>query len=306
MEQNDSGSEIPTMHRKTCQDTEVQRAATYEQLWGKGSQHFWLGNYEDMLYDREANLMAYNFWYEKTAHRVKDHRKRSMLVPRIPPYAFGTKRPSLESGYFEAYNQSNVDLVGLREDSIVNVEAAGVRMQSGVLHDLDVLVLATGFDFAIGSQLAIDFVGVDGVTLQEKWGIRCKQTSKESEILTYLGIMCSGFPNMLMCLGPQTVVALSVSPRLAELQGSWIARCLEYVVQQASKIETTEAAEMMWKEHITSTAERSLLAITDGWYNGNNIPGRKKEALFCFDTMPAYTSFCEYVAANGYCGFSIS
>lgn len=90
------------------------------------------------------------------------------LAPLQAPHAFGTKRPSLETAHFERFNQDNVVLVDVNEHPIVQVLPNGVRTAEG-FHQLDVLILATGFDPIVGSILTMDIRGVRGRHLREKW-----------------------------------------------------------------------------------------------------------------------------------------
>lgn len=43
----------------------------------------------------------YKFWAKKTRPRLKNAQKAAFLVPEKPPFAFGTKRSSLEQDYYE-------------------------------------------------------------------------------------------------------------------------------------------------------------------------------------------------------------
>lgn len=305
-----TGLEIHQIDRNTFDDSISKRLETYEMLWKKGAQNFWFGNYKDLLTDRTANREAYGFWRDKTRARINDPVRKELLAPMEPPYAFGTKRPSLESSYFEVYNQPNVDLVDLKSDAIAEVTPTGVRMTSGKFYELDVIVLATGYDFGIGSQLAIDIRGVNNMSLREKWGMTNwpdKGTDSGSDgVMTQLGIMSAGFPNMLLSCGPQAPTAFGITPRMAELQGDWMSDCMEYVRKHGSCIDTTVAAERAWKQKNQEAADKLLIGETDSWYMGNNIPGRRKEPMFWFGGIPEYMEACHSSAKQNYKGFIIS
>lgn len=309
MNETPTGLEITPTDRNTFDDSPEQRQATYEALWKKGAQHFWFGNYKDLLTSPRANREAYAFWRDKTRARIHDPVKRDILAPKKPPHAFGTKRPSLESSYFEVFNQPNVDLVDLKSDKIAEVTPRGVRMASGAFHKLDVIVVATGYDFGIGSQLAIDIRGVNNVSLREKWGMsqwpRRGSDPGSDGVKTYLGIVCAGFPNMLLSCGPQAPTAFGITPRMAELQGDWMADCMAFVRQNGTTIDTTVEAENCWKRKNQVAANQTLITQTDGWYMGNNIPGRRKEPLFWFGGVPQYMAECQKSAEEGYKGFVI-
>lgn len=317
MQDTPTGLEIYPLKRDTFDDTSEQRLAVYNYLWSKGAQHFWFGNYKDMLTSKKANDEAYAFWRNKTRPRIHDPIKRELLAPLKAPHAFGTKRPSLESSYFEVYNQPNVDLIDLKSDSIKEVKPNGVFMASGAFHELDIIVLATGYDFGIGSQLAIETLGINGVSLRDKWSVGSDIGKPVSDtpgavnlalngnnIHTHLGIITADFPNMLFPAGPQAPTAFGITPRLAELQGDWLADLLSHMRAFGHRtIDTTHEAEQEWKAKNLSVAQKTLIPTTDGWYNGNNIPGRPKEPLFWFGGVPEYMAFCNESARKGYEGF---
>lgn len=96
----------------------------------------------------------------------------------MAPHPFGTKRPSLEQRYSEVFNQDNVTLVDLREEPIEAITATGVRTRTRT-HELDVLVLATGFDASTGGLTQIGVRGVSGRSLKETWS---------TGVQTHLGI----------------------------------------------------------------------------------------------------------------------
>lgn len=111
---------------------------------------------------------------------------RDALTPR---YRIGCKRILIADDYYPALQQPNARLV---TDPIERIEPRGVRTRDGRLHELDALVLATGFDAA---EIAPPFpvTGRGGATLADAWrhGPRA-----------YLGSTVPGFPNLFMLVGP--------------------------------------------------------------------------------------------------------
>lgn len=143
--------------------------------------------------DKEANKYAYAFWRSKVLPRIKKPEVAKILAPEVSPYFFGTKRATLEQRYYEVYNQDNVDLINTRENAIKYVVPQGIITEDNAFHELDILVLATGFDSVTGGLLAIDIKGLKGQTLREKWA---------HVTWTCLGAMASGFPNIFFYLWP--------------------------------------------------------------------------------------------------------
>src|SRR6266446_9714710 len=141
--------------------SEQKRQATYEDLWNRGGFFPWIGTYQDVLSNEEANDTAYAFWRDKVRARIKDPAVAEKLAPIKPFHPFGVKRPSLEQHYYEAYNQPNVRIVDLLASPIERVTPTGVKTKDGEV-ELDILVLATGFDFLTGGLTSIDIRGTNG------------------------------------------------------------------------------------------------------------------------------------------------
>ena len=57
----------------------------------------------------------------------------------------------LETKYFEAFNRDNVELVDVNETPIERLTEGGVRTADGKVREIDILVLATGFDAGAGA-----------------------------------------------------------------------------------------------------------------------------------------------------------
>lgn len=281
--------------RSAMEVSEEERLAVFEDAWQKGGFHFWAGTFADVLYNEASNREAYRFWRDKTRARIKDPALAEKLAPTEPPHPFGAKRPSLEQWYYEVFNQDNTTLVDLREEPIEEITPRGVRTASA-LHELDVLVLATGFDAGTGGFTRMDVRGVDGRRLRDYWadGVR-----------THLGYGVPGFPNMLMLYGPQSPTAFCNGPTCAEVQGEWVVDCLRRLRSQGrTRIEATEEAADSWAKHMHDLEEMTLLSRADSWYMGANVPGKRRELLF-HPGVRIYLDHCDTCANNSYEGFRI-
>jgi len=281
--------------RSAMEVSEKERLAVFEDAWQRGGFHFWAGTFADVLYNEASNYEAYRFWRDKTRARIKDPALAEKLAPTAPPHPFGAKRPSLEQWYYEVFNQSNTTLVDLREEPIEEITPEGVRTDK-TLHELDVLVLATGFDAGTGGFTRMDVRGVHDRRLRDYWadGVR-----------THLGYGVPGFPNMLMLYGPQSPTAFCNGPTCAEVQGEWVVNCLRRLrAQGQTRIEATEEAADAWVKHMHDISEMTLLSRADSWYMGANVPGKHRELLF-HPGVRIYLDHCDTCAANGYEGFRI-
>ena len=272
-----------------------ERNAHYEAMWQKGGFHFWIGTFADVLLDERANRTAYDFWRDKVRQRIKDPVLAEKLAPMEPPHPFGVKRPSLEQWYFDVFNQPNVSLVDVREDPIEEILPHGVRTANG-LHELDILVLATGFDAVTGGLMQIDIQGTRGQTLKQKWTNGAR---------TYLGMATSGFPNMLFLYGPQSPSGFCNGPTCAELQGDWVKDFLVHLRGSGkTRLEATDKAEAEWTALIDDIASMTLFPKADSWYMGANIPGKPRQ-LLNFPGVPIYMEQCNNSAKNGFAGFDL-
>jgi cation diffusion facilitator CzcD-associated flavoprotein CzcO len=108
-----------------------------------------------------------------------------------PTHVFEGKRPVLSDDFYPMLRSPNVMLVphGVKE-----LTTNGVRDVEGQEHNLDVVVLATGFDASnyLGN---LEVVGAGGVELHDRW---------QGEPEAFLGVMVPGFPNFFMMYGPNT------------------------------------------------------------------------------------------------------
>jgi cation diffusion facilitator CzcD-associated flavoprotein CzcO len=122
---------------------------------------------------------------------VPDPELRRRLTP---DHRFGCKRLLLSNDYYPALLRPNVELV---TDAIAAVEPSGIRTADGRLHEVDTIILGTGFRFA-DYMTSIKVIGRDGRELNEVW---------RSGVRNYLGINVSGFPNLFLLMGPNTGIA---------------------------------------------------------------------------------------------------
>jgi cyclohexanone monooxygenase len=288
--------DIVADERSAKEVSEEVREAIFEAAWQKGGFQFWFGTFGDIVLDEESNLLAYEFWRDKTRARLNDPRLQEKLAPMKPLHPFGTKRPSLEQNFYDLFNQPNVDLVDLRESPILKITPTGLETSAGA-HEFDILVLATGFDASTGSFTQIDLVGSGGKRLDDVWSDGVK---------TYLGYSIPHMPNLLMLYGPQSPTAFCNGPTCAEVQGDWVVECLLHLRDRnLSRIETTDEAAASWAAHIAEVGEGTLFPRADSWYMGANIPGKRRQLLY--HPFPQdYLEQCQASATAGYEGFDLS
>ena len=275
-----AGFQYDFAKRKTLDDTPEERKAFYEKLWENGGFEFWLATYDDMLYVKEANREAYDFWAKKTRARIQDPVKRDILAPLEPPHAFGTKRPSLEQDYYEQFNKPNVNVIDIKNNPIIEIKPNGILTSDGNVREVDIIALATGFDSVTGGMKNLGLKDVNGVDIAEKWKLGT---------WTYLGMTCNGFPNMFFLYGSHGPTAFANGPSCVECQGNWIADAIAKLRKEKKEyINPTKEAEEVWRQKVTALSDKSLFPGTSSWYMGANVPGKPREQLNYTGGIPLY------------------
>ncbi|MGB3353532.1 MAG: NAD(P)/FAD-dependent oxidoreductase [Mycobacterium sp.] len=174
--------------------------------------------------------------------QVDDPAVRDNLTPR---YAVGCKRPGFHNTYLSTFNRANVDLV---TEPIDKITGSGVATADGGLHEVDVLILATGFKVLDTDNVpTFPVTGPQGRSLAQFWN--------ENRLQAYEGVSVPGFPNFFTVFGPYGYVGSSYFA-LIEAQTRHIVRCLQTAHRRrATRVEVrSEAndryfAEMMSKRH---------------------------------------------------------
>lgn len=190
---------------------------------------------------------------------VRDPELREKLRPN---YRAGCKRLILSENFYDAIQRPNAKLV---TEPIERVEGAGVRTRDGVLHELDVLVLATGFrvDRFIRPT---EVIGRDGVRLDDVW----KDTPA-----AYLAISVPDFPNFFLLNGPNSPVGNFSLIEVAELQFAYILQLVELVRRGVcAELSASHAAMRHFDAARKQQAARTIWASgCRSWYlDGEGVP----------------------------------
>ena len=178
---------------------------------------------------------------------VKDPVLRERLRPT---YRAACKRLIMSENFYDAIQRPNAALV---TDPIERIEPAGVRTRDGHLHELDVLVLATGF--RVGNFMRpMQVIGRDGTTLDHVWS---------DGPYAYMAISLPDFPNLFMLNGPNGPVGNFSLIEVAELQIAYILQLVDHVRSGACRELSASHAAMQRFD-----AERKQAAQTTIWSSG--------------------------------------
>lgn len=194
-----------------------------------------------------------------------------------PDYRAACKRLIYSCDYYEAVQRPGVTVV---REGIAGIEPAGVRTQDGVLHELDILVLATGFR-ADRFIRPTRVVGSGGLTLDEAWAKRPT---------AYQAIAVPGFPNFFLLNGPTSPVGNFSLIDIAEAQWGYIDQLLEEIRGgRCAALVPTAAAMQDYDERRVVAARKTIFATgCRSWYlDAEGVPA----------TWPwGYTAFFEAMA----------
>jgi cation diffusion facilitator CzcD-associated flavoprotein CzcO len=178
---------------------------------------------------------------------VRDPELREKLRPS---YRAACKRLVISPDFYQAIQRPNAELVTA---GIERAMARGVRTRDGRLHELDVLVLATGFR-ADRFMRPTEVIGRGGRRLDDVWSKRP---------VAYLSISIPGFPNLFMLNGPNGPVGNFSLIEVAELQ-------IAYILQLVERLRSGGCREISPTEEATTRfdAERVEAAKHTIWSTG--------------------------------------
>ncbi|WBL19446.1 flavin-containing monooxygenase [Citricoccus sp. NR2] len=284
------GFEESTIPASSVSKEEQQRV--FQSAWERGNGfYFMFGTFSDLAVDEASNEAAAAFIRSKIAETVTDPEKARKLTP----HDLYARRPLCDDGFYQTFNQDNVDVVALRETPISKATANGIVTEDGTLHELDVIILATGFDAVDGNYRKMDIRGRGGKHINDRW-----QGHPDS----YLGVATAEFPNWFMVLGPNGPFT-NLVPSI-QTQVEWITELIGYAEKHGiSSVEPKEESVDEWTETCTTIANATVFAKADSWIFGANIPGKKPSVLFYLGGLGNYRAKLAEVASHGYSEFAI-
>jgi cyclohexanone monooxygenase len=103
------GQEHYFIPKSVLEATPEEREREFDRMWDAGGFAFWLANYQDMFFSKEANDVCADYLQRKIRKTVQDPVVAEKLIPK--GHAYGTKRQPLDTNYYETFNKDNVLLV---------------------------------------------------------------------------------------------------------------------------------------------------------------------------------------------------
>jgi cyclohexanone monooxygenase len=193
-------------------------------------------------------------------------RTKAELREKVRPgFRIGCKRILNSNDWYPALDRDDVDLV---TDGITKVTGSAVITADGTEHEIDVLIVATGFhttDLPIAGHLH----GKGGRSLAEHFA--------EVGMQAYKGATVHGFPNLFFIVGPNTGLGHSSMVFMIESQVAYAVDAVRRMRASGVRaVEPTREAQRAWNDDVQRRMERTVWnrGGCSSWYlddHGRNV-----------------------------------
>ena len=228
-------------------------------------------------------IEAYCLNYLETS--VTDPVLREKLRPN---YRAACKRLVYSWQYYDTVQHPNVVI---ETEAIEKIEANGVRMANGDLHELDILVLATGFQadqFIRPTQV----IGREQKSLDTAWAERAS---------AYYAISVPFFPNFFMLNGPTGPVGNFSLIDIAEMQWGYIEQLLKPLqTGDAASLEPSMDAFLNYEDKRIEAAQKTIFnsGCTSWYLDKTGIPMTWPWSYQAFEEAMKKPDMQAYIAAS--------
>ena len=292
IQSNTNGHNFIFSDKKVFEVSAEERERIFEDAWAAGGLGF-RACFQDIAFDKDANDLASEFIKRKIRSIVNDDELAEKLTNIN--HAFASKRPPIDTNYFDTYNRKNVSLVDIKLDPIQSITAKGIKTLKNEF-ELDILVYATGFDAMTGPLLNIEIKGRNSVKLSDIWSKGPK---------SFLGIQIADFPNLFTVTGPGSPSVLCNMVVPIEQHVEWISKCISFLEKHnINFIEPTSGSMENWSQHVNDVANETLfIHAKNSWYYGANISGKPRSFMPYAGGMARYRAICNSISNQNYIGF---
>jgi cation diffusion facilitator CzcD-associated flavoprotein CzcO len=183
---------------------------------------------------------------------VRDPELRAKLTP---DYKVGCKRLIFSSTFYQEIQR---DTVSLETTAIERISERGVVTKDGTEHELDVLILATGFN-PFNFMRPMNLTGRDGLSIEQAW---------EKKVQAYRSVCLPGFPNFFLMLGPNTPIGNYSVIAMSEVQTNYVLKLIDHWRRgRLGSIEATEEAKVRYNEYIKAGMGKTVwVGGCQSWY----------------------------------------
>lgn len=218
-----------------------------------------------MVFEKGTTALTSDKPFDKLMHRLMGWNARHYLKKAIPDtalrakltpdYKFGCKRVVMNASFYPAIQKDNALLI---TDGIDSFEQSGIRTSDGTLHELDIIVCATGFD-PVAYMRPMDFKGRDGVNINDVWA---------RKVQAYRSMLIPQFPNFFLLLGPNSPIGNYSVIAMSEKQADYALEIVQ--AWREDKMQTIEAkpeAMKNWNDMLRAKMGSTVWASgCSSWY----------------------------------------
>jgi cation diffusion facilitator CzcD-associated flavoprotein CzcO len=288
-----AGTFMPPAAGRAVEFTVEEQHQLMQQRWDFGSQSM-LQVFTDQPTDWDANAIVSEFVRDKIRDTVDDPKTRASLVP--DSYPMGTKRLILDTGYYEAYNQHNVDLVDLRQNPVRRITPTGVETRDTAV-DLDVIIFALGFEAFTGALDDADITNENGVSPSQLWA---------RGPVTRLGLQTRGFPNLFFLTGPGSPSVLANMFVGNVYHVDMVGHLLSHMRSKGlTHVEPRPESQESWTVVQAAAAENLIRRQIDNYMVKVNDDGSRVYIPYA-GGLKEYVDHCRTEATSGYPGFAFA
>lgn len=288
------GTDIPLPAGPAADFDEAQRAALLDARWAYGA-HAMTTVFSDQSTDQAVNDIVAEYMRDKIRRTVNSAADAERMIPRA--YPLGTHRMAVDIGYYETFNRDNVELVSLLENPIERITRTGVQLRDGHV-ELDLLVLATGFQPFVGALYQSHLSGVDGVPMAEHW---------QRGPMAYLGLLTTQFPNLFLPTGPGSPSVLANMFAGNEHHVELIVDLVTHMQANGhTKVEASAVEEERWKADLDRLSRPLLRYEFDNYMVHVNHDDGSRVFMPYPGGFNRYVEICEHRFAADHFGFEFS
>jgi cation diffusion facilitator CzcD-associated flavoprotein CzcO len=184
--------------------------------------------------------------------QIGDPELRAALTP---DYEIGCKRILLSDEFYPALNSPTVTL---EPSALAAFDGDSVVAASGRSYELDVVVMATGFE-AARPAFADRVEGVGGELLSDHWS---------EGMVSYASTAVSGFPNMFVLDGPNAALGHNSAIYMIETQIDYVLGALDHLwTNDNLAVEVSADAERAYTQEIDERSASTVwLSGCSSWY----------------------------------------
>ncbi|KIK57688.1 hypothetical protein GYMLUDRAFT_98447 [Collybiopsis luxurians FD-317 M1] len=193
---------------------------------------------------------------------------KSEVKNLIPSYPVGCKRIIVDPQYLESLNWPNVRL---NWNGIERIVEDGIKLRTGEVVPLDVIIFATGYSV---DPEGLDIRGSMGTSIREYHESQGGPTA-------YLGCSAPGFPNLFVLLGPNAISGSTSAIFVEEAQIGLALKLMKPVLEGKLKsVEVRQDVSEKYNEWLQGRLKDSVWTSCNSYYHRGGDKNAKIIATF--------------------------